>query len=99
MNTIIKDPKLEPFFISRDKYCYSVMEVITPQERYLEKGSKGKPYEKAIGHYTSLGGALKKIARGRLDAPAAEYSSVKGYLDRHEELLNEMKNLLKELKL
>jgi hypothetical protein len=99
MNTIIKDPVLEPFFIVRDKYNYSVMETIIPQEKYLEPGSKGNPYEKAVGHYGSLGNALKSIAKGRLDGPELEYSSVKDYLDRHEELLNEMKRLLKELKL
>lgn len=96
-NLIIKDPKLEPFFIIRDKYNYSVMELITPQEKYLEKGSEGKPYEKAIGHYSSLAGALKKIARFKLDLPDRTYHSVKEYIDRHEALLNEMEKLYKKL--
>lgn len=96
-NLIIKDPELEPFFIVRDKYNYSVMETIVPQKRYLEPGSEGKPYEKAIGHYSSLAGALKKIARFKLDLPDRTYHSIKEYIDRHEALLNEMEKLYKKL--
>ena len=41
-NTIIKDPVLEPFYISKDQYCYTVMEVITPEEKNLGRfGRKG----------------------------------------------------------
>ena len=36
--TIIKDPVLEPFYISKDQYCYTVVEKITPDEKNLEKG-------------------------------------------------------------
>ena len=40
--TIIKDPVIEPFFLSKDQYCYTVYEVVTPDPANLEKGSKGK---------------------------------------------------------
>ena len=93
----IKDPVLEPYYIGRDSHCYTVYEIVTPQEKYLEKGSEGKPYEKAIGHYSSLAGALKKIARFKLDLPDRTYHSVKEYIDRHEALLNEMEKLYKKL--
>ena len=36
--TIIKDELLEPYFIGKDAYCYTAYEVITPQEKYLDKG-------------------------------------------------------------
>ena len=39
--TIIRDPLLEPYFIGKDAYCYTAYEVITPQKKYLEKGSLG----------------------------------------------------------
>lgn len=98
MNTIIKDPNLEPFFISRDKYCYSVMEMVMPERK---RNSKDKtplePYEKAVGHYTSLGTALKRIAKGQLDDPTQAYDSVKEYLDRLEELNLKMEELLNKI--
>ena len=37
----ITDPKMEPYYIGKDTYCYTVYEVVTPQEKYLEKGSEG----------------------------------------------------------
>ena len=41
--TIIRDELLKPYFIGKDAHCYTAYEVITPQARYLEKGSKGIP--------------------------------------------------------
>ena len=85
-NTIIKDPVLEPFYISKDQYCYTVMEVITPEEKNLgrfgNKGNKneGKDYEKPLGHYVNLAHALKKIAKSKLDVKL-EYNSIKEYID------------------
>ncbi len=98
MNTIIKDPNLEPFFITKDKYCFSVMEMVQPtRKRNSNDKTPLEPYEKAVGHYTSLGGALKVIARGRLNDPQTTYKSVKEYLDRLEELNEEMKLLMKKI--
>jgi hypothetical protein len=101
-NTIIKDPVLEPFYISKDQYCYTVMEVITPEEKNLgrfgNKGNKneGKDYEKPLGHYSNLASALKKIAKSKLDKKP-EYNSIKEYINTWngeklamEELLNKI---------
>ena len=57
--TIIKDPAIEPFHISKDQYCYTVVQTVTPDPSNLEKGSEGKNYEKPIGHYSNLSHALK----------------------------------------
>ena len=48
--TIIKDPVIEPFHLSKDQYCYTVVQTVTPDPANLEKCSKGKTYEKPIGH-------------------------------------------------
>ncbi len=40
--TTIRDKSLEPYFIGKDAYCYTAYEVITPQKKYLAKGSEGK---------------------------------------------------------
>lgn len=94
-NTIIRDPHLEPFYISKDKYCYTVIELVTPTRT---RGKKEKaPYEKAIGHYTDLGKALKAIARGRLDKPPKLYKSVKDYLAENERLNKELETLLNKI--
>ena len=59
--TIIKDPVLEPFYLSKDQYCYTVYENVTPDPANLEEGSKGKDYQKALGYYTKLSHALQAV--------------------------------------
>ena len=45
-NTIIKDPVLLPYYISKDQYCYTVIEIITPDEKNLGRfGNKGNQNE------------------------------------------------------
>ena len=48
-NTIIKDPVLEPFHLSKDQYCYTVVETITPEEKNLGRfGNKGNANQNTI---------------------------------------------------
>ena len=94
--TIIKDPALGRFHISKDAYCYTVVETITPDEKNLENGSKGKAYEKPVGHYGKLSHALAKIAKGKVDRKT-EYNSVISYIREYEkerELMDELLNKL-----
>lgn len=92
--TIIKDPAIEPFHISKDQYCYTVVQTITPDPSNLEKGSVGKAYEKQIGHYGNLSHALKKIAKSKLDLKS-EYNSIIDYINewqRQQDAVNELLN-------
>ena len=77
--TIIKDPVLEPFHISKDQHCYTVVETVTPDSKNLEKGSKGKIYEKPLGHYGQFSQALKRIAVAKTDLKE-EYTSIMDYI-------------------
>ena len=95
--TIIRDPNLEPFYISRDKYCYSVIELITPTRTRGGSKKEKEPYEKAIGHYTHLNQALKSIAKGRLSSPPKQYSSIMDYLAYYDEINKELETLLNKL--
>jgi hypothetical protein len=94
--TIIKDPVLEPFYLSKDEYCYTVYEIVTPDPKNLEKGSKGKDYQKALGHYTKLSHALNCIAKVKLDHKK-EYNSIKSYIQEWEINKQAMETLLESL--
>ena len=78
--TIIKDPLLEPFYIGKDAHCYTVYEVITPQKKYLEKGSKGLDYEKPVGHFSDFGAALKSVMKAQLNQTDKVYNNVQTYI-------------------
>ena len=94
--TIIKHPAIEPFHISKDQYCYTVVETITPDEKNLEAGSAGKNYEKPLGHYTNLSHALKKIAKSKLDLKS-EYSTIMEYINEWQRQQDEMNKLLEKI--
>lgn len=90
--TIIKDSLLEPFYIGKDAYCYTVYEVITPDAKNLEKGSKGKDYEKPVGHYSYFGHALECVAKSKLNLKE-EYSSIKEYVETYKQLKKDIEQL------
>jgi hypothetical protein len=93
MTTKIKDPKMHPYFIGKDTYCYTVYQVVTPQEKYLEEGSEGKDYEKPVGHFSNFGSALQRVAKCKLNNERTQYNSIKEYIERWEELMVELKKL------
>ena len=103
-NTIIKDPVLEPFHLSKDQYCYTVVETITPDEKNIGKfkkkdnGNQGQNYEKQLGYYTNLAGALKVIAKYKLNNKK-EYSTVLEYVKEWEFQKEEISKLLSKLEL
>jgi len=92
----ITDPKMHPYFIGKDTHCYTVYEIVTPQEKYLAKGSKGKDYEKPLGHYGKLSAALKKIVKAKVELKE-EYGSILEYIeayDQQKETINKLFNQL-----
>jgi len=101
-NTIIKDPAMEPYHLNKDQHCYTVVETITPDKKNLgrfgNKGNKneGKNYEKNLSHHSTLGSALGKIAKMRLD-DKQDYNSIRDYLNEFEIQKEEMRELLTKI--
>ena len=93
--TIIKDPILIPYHITRENHGFSVVETVTPQEKYLEKGSEGKDYEKALFYPSTLGGCLKKIAELKTNT-GEEYQSIREYLDEFTSVYNKIQETFKK---
>lgn len=92
--TIIKDPLMEPYYVSKDDYCYTVYETITPQEKYLEEGSEGKEYIRPIGHYSSFASTLVKISEVKLNLNNKEYNSLKEYIGEWRKIKEEITQLI-----
>ena len=90
----ITDPKMEPYYIGKDTYCYTVYEVVTPQAKYLEKGSEGKDYEKPVSHHSNFGSALKRVMKEKLNREKGHYTSIKEYIERWDELKKELKEII-----
>jgi len=90
--TIIKDPLMEPFYVSRDSHCYTVYENVTPDARYTEGNKPGKDYSKVVGHYSSFGGSLSRIAKEQINLKS-EYNSIREYLTEYNNIENKLKQL------
>ena len=95
-NTIIRDPKIEPFFISKDSYCYTIYKMVTPNAKYTDGGKEGKDYQKAIGHYSNFGNALKALAKQKLNDNQS-YNSIKEYLQTFKNLEESLKTLITDI--
>jgi len=96
--TTIRDKSLEPYFIGKDTYCYTAYEVITPQKKYLTKGSKGEKYEKPIGHYSDFGSALLAIKKAKLN-DKEDYSSIQKYLNEWKKIRKSLKHIKENIEL
>jgi hypothetical protein len=91
--TIIRDPKIEPFFISKDAYCYTIFKTVTPDIRYTENNLPGKDYVKPLGHYSSFASCLKALAKEKVDNNQS-YSSIQEYIQTFKSLETSIKELL-----
>ena len=80
----IKDPKLEPFFIQLDDYCYAVHKMIVSQE-------SGKEYQSTVGFYTNFDSALRAIAKNQVNSKS--YESVSEFLTEYKSILKQLESL------
>jgi len=79
----ITDPAMEPYFIARDKYGYILTE-------------RTKNGNTPIGHYGTLGGCLKALAK-YIGNYKKNYSSIKEYLEDWYEQEKRIENLTKKI--
>jgi hypothetical protein len=91
--TIIRDPKIEPFYISKDAYCYTIFKTVIPDIRYTENNKPGKEYSKSLGHYSSFASCLRSLAKQKVDDNQS-YSSIQEYIAKFKELELSIKELL-----
>jgi len=91
--TIIRDPKIEPFYISKDAYCYTIFKTVTPDIRYTEDNKPGKEYSKSLGHYSSFASCLKALAKEKVDNNQS-YNSIQEYIQTFKSLETSIKELL-----
>ena len=85
-DTVIEDPVLEPFFISKSQSGgYTVYERVI-------KGENNTPYIKTVSYPSTFNGALKTIGREILNQGGNKYT-LKEYLDRWESIESKITTL------
>lgn len=86
-DTIIEDPSMEPFFISK-----SSTGGFTVYERVI-KGDNNTPYIKTICYPANFAYALKTVAEEKLNTRKS-YDTIKDYVDTYKSISDKMTNLV-----
>jgi hypothetical protein len=92
----LTDPKLEPFFITVDEYCYTVKEKVTSNITHFKSKGVVKEYEKSLFYFPDLGSALSKIID--LKVGDKDFDSLKEYLNEYKNTKNEIKEYANQLR-
>lgn len=93
----ISDPLLEPFFITRDDYCFTVNERIIPNKAHFRSKEGGKEYFKPQGYYPKLEQALVKIAELKIYTEK-ELNSLQKLINKYLDIQIEIKTFINESK-
>jgi len=86
----ITDPSLEPFFITKDEYSFTVKQNVTSNASHFRSKGKAKTYEKSLYYYTNFEQALQKIAK--LQSDMENYISLEEYINNYKSISNQIKN-------
>ena len=86
-DTVIADPVMEPFFISKSQSGgYTVYERVV-------KGDKNTEYIKTICYPSTFNSALKRVANEKLNNGESNIYNLKEYVTRWENIQKEMLSL------
>lgn len=88
-DTVITDPALEPFFVSR-----SQTGGYTLYERVI-KGDNNTEYIKTICYPSNFSNALKKAAEEILNT-GKDYTSIKEYLSKYREIQEKITSIMEQ---
>ncbi len=86
-DTLIQDPAMEPFFITR-----SQTGGFTVYER-VNKGENNTEYIKTISYPSNFGNALQTVAREILNVSGKQYD-LKSYVKRWEDVKNSLLSIV-----
>jgi hypothetical protein len=93
---VIRDPLLEPFFLTRDEYSFTIKQVIESDSDHFRSKGKSKTYEKSLYYFSDFGRAINKIAE--LRSNLEDYNSLKEYIDNYQTISNQIKNYTDEIR-
>ena len=86
-DTVIADPVMEPFFISKSQSGgYTVYERVV-------KGEKNTEYIKTVSYPATFNAALKRVANEKLNNGESNIYNLKEYVTRYENIYKKMSML------
>ncbi len=93
--TMIEDPNMEPYYITKDDNCYTVNIKIKSNANHFRAIGKGKTYSKALTFHSKFEDALKRITEEQLHTKE-HYKNLSGFLDKFLTIENNIKTYINE---
>ena len=93
---VITDPLLEPFFITKDEYSYTVKQNVSSDATHFRSKGNAKTYEKSLYYFTRFDQALNKI--GDLKAGLENFDSLESYIDNYKLISKQIKQYTDEIR-
>eukprot|EP01046_Picozoa_sp_COSAG06_P009267 COSAG06_NODE_481_length_15160_cov_3.931479_13_plen_107_part_00 len=90
----ITDPRLEPFFITKDEYSYTVKQNVKSDASHFRAKGKAKTYEKSLYYYSGLSQALLKISELQLNM--GDSNNLEEHINNYDKITNNLKNYIDE---
>ena len=87
---VITDPLLEPFFITKDEYSYTVKQNVTSDATHFRSKGNAKTYEKSLYYFARFDQALNKICD--LKSDTENYDSLEEYINNYIKISTNIKN-------
>ena len=93
--TLIEDPSMEPYFITKDEHCYTVNRRIKSNANHFRSTGKSKTYSKALTFHSKFEDALKRITEEQLHTKK-HYKTLNDFLNHFLSIENNIKNYINE---
>ena len=93
--TLIEDPSMDPFFITKDEHCYTVNRRIKSNVNHFRSTGKSKTYSKALTFHSKFEDALKRITEEQLHTKK-HYKTLNDFLNHFLSIENNIKNYINE---
>jgi len=90
-NVTIKDPAMEPFFITQDQYGFTLHQSIPG------KKDPSKSYDKPHSHFAKFDLALKALINEKLVRKGKKYDNIEDYINDYRQLKEELTKTLNKL--
>jgi hypothetical protein len=91
----ITDPLLEPYFITKDEYSYTIkMNVTSDATHFRSKKGTPKTYEKSLYYYPTIEAALVRISE--LQSNDKNYNSLGEYIENYKQITLNLKQYVDE---
>ena len=93
----IRDPLMEPYFIQKDRWNFTIIEKTISTRGFAGKEATGKEVEKVVGYYSTFSSAIYKISKLKFYNVKGEFNSIQDYINSWDEVKTGLKTMLNKI--